>query len=307
MIPEPVRRLADERRSARAVRDFATADRLREEIRRSGFEVIDTSDGFDLRPTATESPAPAVGYASSDLVPSVLDAPPRFDVSVQWVVEGWPQDVQRGIASFRRECRSVRMQHVVVDASGSPEEWPDGVEVIRFLPKGAWAAARNAGLRRSAGRIVVLLDGSVEARGDALSPLLEALSDPTCGITGPFGIVTADLHEFTESPGPLVDAIESYLMAFPRDLLRRGVRFDERFRFYRSADIDLSFQVKALGLDAVVTDVPVERHEHRMWTNTGEGQRARLSKRNFYRFLERWRDRTDLIVKGSTEREERHQ
>ena len=48
---------------------------------------------------------------------------------------------------------------------------------------------------------------------------------------------------------------------------------------------------------ATVTPVPIRRHEHRMWTATPEEERARLSKRNFYRFLDRWRGRTDLLVK----------
>ncbi|MFN8233794.1 MAG: hypothetical protein U0V56_10100 [Actinomycetota bacterium] len=46
----------------------------------------------------------------------------------------------------------------------------------------------------------------------------------------------------------------------------------------------------------MVVPVPVERHEHRMWLETPPAERARLSKRNFYRFLDRWRDRWDLTV-----------
>jgi hypothetical protein len=38
-----------------------------------------------------------------------------------------------------------------------------------------------------------------------------------------------------------------------------------------------------------------------MWSNTPEDERERLSKRNFYRFLDRWRGRTDLTVAGSSE------
>src|SRR5205823_4543738 len=105
-------------------------------------------------------------------------------------------------------------------------------------------------------------------------------------------------REFRQAPGPDVDAIEGYLIAFRRDLLAREVRFDEKFRFYRTADIELSFQIKALGLRAVVTDVPVTKHEHRMWSTTPEDRRTQLSKRNFYRFLDRWRGRTDLLVGG---------
>jgi GT2 family glycosyltransferase len=96
--------------------------------------------------------------------------------------------------------------------------------------------------------------------------------------------------------GPDVDAVEGYLMAFRRELVEEGLRFDEKFKFYRTADIDVCFQVKARGLRATVTPLPVSRHEHRMWANTPEEERARLSKRNFYRFLDRWRGRTDLLV-----------
>jgi cysteinyl-tRNA synthetase len=142
----------------------------------------------------------------------------------------------------------------------------------------------------------VVIDGSVEAQGDVLSPLEEALADPTVGVTGPFGIVSDDLREFRETAGPECDAVEAYLMAFRREVFLRGVRFDPKFRFYRSADIELSFQLKALGLRATVTAVPVVRHEHRMWTATPDDERQRLSKRNFYRFLDRWRGRSDLLV-----------
>jgi len=77
-----------------------------------------------------------------------------------------------------------------------------------------------------------------------------------------------------------------------------GLRFDRGFKFYRTCDIELSFRVKDQGLRVVVTPVPVTRHEHRMWASTSEADRERLSKRNFYRFLDRWRGRHDLTVAG---------
>ncbi|HYV01352.1 MAG TPA: glycosyltransferase, partial [Actinomycetota bacterium] len=226
------------------------------------------------------------------------DRPATADATVHWIVEGWPEDVRRGIESFDRFAGGRSVRHVVVDVTGLPSPMPDDVEVVALVPGTGWAAARNAGLTRSTGRVIVVADGSVEATGDVLGPLTQALSDPDIGLTGPFGIVTDDLREFHESIGPDVDAVETYLMAFRRELLVDGVAFDPGFRFYRSADIELSFQVKARGLRAVVTPVQVVRHEHRMWANTPEVERARLSKRNFYRFLDRWRGRTDLLVGG---------
>src|SRR5439155_12055649 len=111
-----------------------------------------------------------------------------------------------------------------------------------------WASGRNAGLRRAAARVVLLIDGSIEPTGDVVAPLIEALRDPGVGVTGPFGIVTDDLRQFHPSDGPDVAAIEGYVMAFRRELVESGLRFDEKFKFYRTADIELSFQVKAMGL-----------------------------------------------------------
>ena len=297
-VPDEVRALVGRRERARSAEDFASADALRERIRRAGFDVTDTPKGPVLTPQGGDDVASPTWpvYASSAQVESCLGDPPRFDASVQWVVEGWPEDVLRGIKSFAMSASQRSLHHVVVDLTQAKVDWPRGAEVLHLAPDVGWAAARNAGLRRSAGRVVILADGSVEPTGDVVEPLQAALEDPTVGIAGPFGLVTDDLHEFQSSEGPEVDAIEGYVMALRRELVEGGLRFDERFKFYRNADIELSFQIKAMGLRAIVTPTEVIRHEHRMWTNTSEADRQRLSKRNFYRFLDKWRGRTDLLV-----------
>jgi hypothetical protein len=296
-VPDEVRRLAAERERARIAREFGAADDLRERIRRAGFDVVDTPEGPELSARAEASgPMPEAPLLRLRDIAALLDDPPAFHASIHWIAEGWPEDIVRGIESFRRTGQGERSaQHIVVDLTDS-EGWPDGVDLLRLDHGLGWAAARNAGLLRAAGEIVVVVDGSVEAIGDVVGPLTAALDDHTVGLTGPFGIVTDDLREFRQTPGPECDAVEAYLMAFRRSLLQEGLRFDEKFKFYRSADIELSFQIKAMGLRATVTPVPVLRHEHRMWSNTPEDRRARLSKRNFYRFLDRWRGRTDLTV-----------
>jgi cysteinyl-tRNA synthetase len=48
--PAPVSELAEQRERARAERDFAAADRLRDEIAELGWEVRDGPDGFELLP-----------------------------------------------------------------------------------------------------------------------------------------------------------------------------------------------------------------------------------------------------------------
>ena len=300
-VPEEVRALAARRDEARGRRDFAAADAIRDQIRSLGYDVTDTADGPQLAPAAPAAPPPATRLRAAD-VQSVLDRPPAFDVSVHWLVEGWRDDILRGIDSFAAAGAPGRsVQHVVVDVTYEPGEWPDGVEAIDLESGTGWADARNAGLMRSLGGIVLVVDGCVEAVGDVAGPLAAVLGDPSVGIAGPFGIVSDDLREFRESEGPRVDAVEAYLMAMRRELVVDGLRFDSKFAFYRSADIELSFRVKAMGLATLVVPVPVRRHEHRMWTMTPPDVRERLSKRNFYRFLDVWRGRDDLLERSRAE------
>lgn len=299
-VPADILALARRRDAARAARDFAAADALRDEITGRGYRVVDGPDGTSVEESARTAPR-AVRAAD---VPSVLDRPPTADASLQWVVEGWPEDVARAIASFRVHAGGHRLAFVVVDLVGLPDDAFDrDVEVIALSGDPGWATARNAGMRRSIGAVTVVIDGSVEATGDAIGPLLRALADPAVGVVGPYGIVSDDLREFRRSPGPEVDAIEGYLMAFRREVGASAGGFDERFRYYRSADIEFSFRIRDAGRSARVVDVPVVAHDHRMWTSTPEDERERLSRRNFNRFLDRWRGRTDLLVGGAATRE----
>ena len=297
-VPDEVRALAAERDERRRAEDFAAADALRDRVAQLGFAVIDGPDGPSFEPLATSEPR---RIAPHDVV-SVLDDSPTADVSVHWVVEGWPEDVARALAGFRADEGGRDVQYVVADVTDTdPTAYGEGVEVLEVETGTGWGAARNAGLKRSRGRIVLVMDGSVEPTGDVFGPLEAALGDPSVGVAGPFGISTQDLREFHDSDGPEVDAIEGYLMAFRRDVIRDVGLFDEKFRWYRTADIECSFRIKDVGMRALRVDVPVTKHEHRMYHATPEAERDRLSKRNFYRFLERFRDRYDLLVEPPTD------
>jgi cysteinyl-tRNA synthetase len=145
----------------------------------------------------------------------------------------------------------------------------------------------------------VCLDASVVALGDVVSPLEAALRDPAVGVCGPFGIVTEDLRSFHRVQAPAdCDAVEAYLMAFRREALLRVGGFDERFSWYRSADIEWCFRARDAGLRVVAVPVPVEVHAHRTWEALDPDERERRSRRNYARFLDRWRDRWDLTVRG---------
>jgi GT2 family glycosyltransferase len=225
-------------------------------------------------------------------------------VTLLTVVHGWKPDAERWLLSVFTHCKSD-FEALVIDNSGDAgiASWVDSrvaerLRVIRLEPPLGFGAAVNAGIEAAAGEVCVLFDQSVELKGDAITPLLAALEDPSVVVAGPFGVrAKGTLKEFEESAGPEVDAIEAYCMAFRRaDALTAG-GFDPKFRFYRIADIEFSFRLRDHGGRAVVVaGLPVVKHEHRLWDATEPAERDRLSRRNLYRFLDRWRDRTDLVV-----------
>jgi GT2 family glycosyltransferase len=195
---------------------------------------------------------------------------------------------------------------VIVDNSGDARiaGWlakraAERLRLVTLDPPLGFAAAVNAGIDAAAGEVIVLFDPAVELTGDAVTPLVEALSDPSAVVAGPFGLrALGTPKEFGESAGPEVDAIEGYCMAFRRADARAVEGFDPRFRFYRMSDVEFSFRLRERGGRAlVVGGLPLERHEHRLWESTDPAERERLSKRNMYRFLDRWRDREDLLVR----------
>lgn len=269
-------RLAEERREARAAKDFARADRLRDEIAGLGFDVTDTAEGSRLTPRGPL-------------------------VTAHVLYEGHRSDLERFLGGLPRRDDA----EVIVTDNASPDgEWLESLadettQVLHLAHATGWAESRNAAARASRGEILVFADLSVEPLGDIVGPLVETLrGDPGVGLCGPWGLVTRDLRSFEESPGPDVDAIEGYLLAVRREQFLQDP-FDPWFKWYRHADLDLSFRIRSQGLAARVVPVPAVRHAHRGWEAVPEPERSARSKRNFYRFLDHWRDRTDLLVTRS--------
>jgi cysteinyl-tRNA synthetase len=224
---------------------------------------------------------------------------------VQVVADDHPDDLARFLRGLAAHPPSVPWELVIVanepayDLDAQLEEIPLPTSPVVLLTAGrlGWADARTLGLTRSRGEVTALIDTSLEPSGDWPTPLLAAFDDPTVGIAGGWGVTSRDARQFEDAPAGEVDAIEGYCLAVRREALRAVGGFDRRFRFYRNADLDFSFAVRDAGWRAVRTaPLPFERHEHRGWTSLPDAERDRLSKRNFYRFLDRWGDRPDLLL-----------
>ncbi len=88
-------------------------------------------------------------------------------------------------------------------------------------------------------------------------------------------------------------------MAFRRKLLKKIGLFDQRYRFPYYMDIDFNFAVRDSGAQAMVTpNLPVISHPRLQDVQLPDAERTRLTKRNFYRFLEKWGHRDDLLLEN---------
>jgi GT2 family glycosyltransferase len=303
--PDEVRRLLDERAGARSARDWETADRLRDELRALGWEAVDSASGSSLRP-APMAAAGGTSYARAEHLASLLDQPATLDASLVTVVDDHPEDLERLASALRASPPAAGWELVVVANAAGVEAVEPAVAglPVTLLPAAVrlgWSEAANLGLRRTSGAVAVLLDGSVEPTGDFLAPLLAAFQDPSVGLAGPWGVTSPDARHFDDAPPGEVDAVLGYCLAIRREALAATGGFDPRFRYYRNADLDLSFAVRDRGWRAVATgELPLRRHEHHGWSALPDAERDRLSRRNFYRFLEHWGQRPDLLLHADT-------
>jgi hypothetical protein len=302
------------RQAARERRDFATADAIRDQLRQAGWLVRDTPDGPRL------DPAPPYETLDPAAAAPRWEEPDRYEVSVVVHVAGWAEDVARATRALAAHHRHLAYEVLLVeDGAGEAtgralEDLANGDPHVRALhldPAIGFGAAMNLAMGQALGRVLVWLDPHVEATGDLLGPLLAALAQPGAGLAGGWGVTTTTMLEFEADDGPEVDAIEGYLLAVPRALAAQ-VRVDPKDRYYRNADLDYSFAVRALGsptnrgtplgfpepLRATRVEVPATRHRHRGFHDTDPRERDRASRKNYDRFLGRWKGRTDLLTHG---------
>lgn len=317
-LPEPppeILAAARERSQARAARDWPRADALRAMIEAAGWRVVDRGTHVRLVPATppTLEEGGVVRYGSASAVPSELDSPPSFRFTVELVADDAP-DVLAVLLAALRAHAPAGTQVIVVANDPSPgqaarlaAESPDVAPVAGVAPEVIWtserlghAAARNVGLARARGALVVLADGSLLPAGDALTPLEAALADPAVAVAGGRGFVTVDLRRLEPDEGPAVDVVDLAWLAFRREELSFLGPLDERFvvEHHLATWWSLVLRDGADGAPprrAVRLALPLVPRPGREAALPPDADRERLKKRAFYRVLDRFRERRDLL------------
>jgi hypothetical protein len=304
-IPADVQALAQRRATARAERDFAAADCLREAISAAGWLVRDTPTGFELAP---KPPYDMLG-SLNDLQDAAGERPPRR-VTAGLVVEGWPDDVRICVHSLIRYAPRDLVVSIIeagdVDGAGAAVHelvvaHPDRVEAWHLAGSVGWGAARRALLLADPADVHILMDVSTVLDGDAISPLLDALAEPGVAAAGWHGanLDTGDAWRSVHDVGPgEVDVLLGYLMAVRKDAAAAVGGPDAKARYYRNADLEFSLMLREAGGRLVVpsTELPCHQGRHHGYHDTDPGYRERESRRNYERLLRRFRGRTELLA-----------
>jgi hypothetical protein len=298
--PVDVVQLAEQRAAARAAKDFAESDRLRDEMASRGWTVRDGADGWAL----VEKPPYDVLSSVRDL-PDRSGQPDQRRCTVALLVEGWPDDVRTCVEALLEHSSEdvivVLLENGSTDAGGVVHELARSARVEELhVDRGAgWGEARQALLAYDVATVHVLMDVSTVFEGDALSPLLTALDDPDIAAAGWRGVKVADgWTEFVDAGPGEVEALLGYLFAVRRSVAA-AVPVPGKARFYRNADIEWSFLLRDAGVGRLVmVDVPVRQERHRGYHDSDPEYRDRESRRTYDRFLQRFRGREDLRLKA---------
>lgn len=307
-IPADILALSHERDELRKRGQYARADALKKLIEDAGYSIKDNPRGAHLIILPSVE-IDGTLYRTARQVPSLLDESDLCLFSVQILASNCFEQARACVESIFRYVGTQSVEVILIDNASQDElaQWATDYQkevpllhLLRTSRVMGEAEARNLGLQQSRGRYILQLDAGFELTGDIFAPLSRQFADDEVGITGLRGLRTSDLRHFEESEDEMVEAVDGSCMAFRRSLLKQTGLFDEGYRFPTYMDIDFNFAVRDNGVVAMaVHDLPLTRHPIPANGNLSDAERTRLNKRNFYRFLEKWGDREDLLLDGS--------
>ncbi len=306
-IPADILALSHERDLLRRRGQYDRADALKRQLEEAGYLVKDNPHGAHLviLPSITVD---GKQYRTARQLPSLLNEADRCTFSINILAQNTHDQTRRCIESALRFVGNADIEILLMDNASQDgiDLWADMIRyqeprlhVLRASRVMGTAEARNIGLKQSRGRYIVLLDSSTELTGDIFTPLAELLGDHAIGIVGTHGLQTDDMRHFEECSSEEeseVAALDGPCLVFRRKLLREVGLFDEGYRTTAYMDIDFTFAIRDSGTQALVTHtLPLVSHPVATDSNLSEAERTRQNRRNFYRFLDKWGDREDLI------------
>ena len=282
--------LAQERLDARAAKDFAKADLIRDQIAAMGFEVIDIAGGFEFR---AKERYPT--YASTLDIKAIKVS---SDIAIAMVVDGFSADAAETVRTIKAHTNTPVIALVTVDPAELIDEIDLQFQLIAITENFGWGENTNALVKNLSSKYMVLMDPSTRFTGDAIALVIAELNKSEFSAVGWRGglVNTEDEWRSVEDKGAgEVDVLFSYFLAMnSADAINAG-GFNNRAIYYRNADIEFSLRLRQSNGRLLQIDLPLEQARHHGYYDTDEEFREIQSKKNYDRILERFRGKSAIL------------
>jgi hypothetical protein len=295
-VPENVIELARQRLTARAEKNFALSDSLRDQILHHGFEVLDTQGGFSFR---AKNPFP-VYERIGDLR---FFTEKRFPIAVSLVLDGFVDDAITSIQAIKKY--SPMDTAILIVVNGKPElgtlatELDERTFIAQINMGCGWAEAQNAALKLVPAPYLVVMDPSTIFTGDAITPILQKLNEgdfSAVGWRGGLVNVEDEWRSVDDKGDGEVDVLFSYFMALNVEHALGASGFNARALYYRNADIEFSLRLRQSRGRLLQISLPLEQARHHGYYDTDESYRDEQSKKTYDRILERFRGKNEILI-----------
>jgi len=289
-VPDSVTALAQARMDARAAKDFALADKYRDELLQAGFEVVDVAGGYELKP---KKPYITLAYPR-DIRTIDLEK----DVTVGLIVDGFTEDALETVKAIKANSDCAVAIISIGDAGTLFEQMDKRTYLISVNPGAAWGDCANVLLEKVQSKYVIIMDPSTRFTGDAVTPVVAELEKGEYVAVGWRGglVNTEDEWRSVDDKGAgEVDVLFSYFMAFNRAAMIEVGGFNPRALYYRNADIEYSLKIRQAGGKLLQMELPLTQERHHGYHDVDPEYRDVQSKKNYDRILEKYRGKSAIL------------
>ena len=289
-VPDSVTSLAQARMDARAAKDFALADKYRDELLQAGYEVVDVAGGYELKP---KKPYITLAYPR-DIRTIDLDK----DVTVGLIVDGFTEDALETVKAIKANSDCAVAIISLGDAGTLFEQMDKRTYLISVNPGAAWGDCANVFLEKVQSKYVVIMDPSTRFTGDAITPVVQQLEKGDYVAVGWRGglVNTVDEWRSVDDKGSgEVDVLFSYFMAFNRAAMIEVGGFNPRALYYRNADIEYSLKIRQAGGRLLQMELPLMQERHHGYHDVDPEYREVQSKKNYDRILDKYRGKSAIL------------
>ena len=301
--PKEVIDLAEQRIQARANKDFALSDQLRDKISDLGYVIKDNPGGYEL---VIKPP-----FEVFDNLVSVKINPNRLSqkVIICLLIDGWLEDT--------KECITALLKYMPKDATilaldlGNKELVGNylaetektnqnlvALHTSQTLEQAGWANSINKLIELNPAEFSVVMDLSSIISGDAITPLINQIGDEfvAAGWKGSLVKIDDEWRSVEDKGEGEVDILLGYLFAI-KTKIAQEIQANSKAKFYRNADLEWSLELRSKGhkLVALGNTLPVEQKRHHGYHDSDIEYREKESKKTYDRILQNYRGKTQIL------------